>query len=378
MLSDTIRILGDLVAFPTISSDSNRAMIDYIADHLHACGARVEIFPDDTGEKANLFASLGPDTDGGLVLSGHCDVVPVDGQPWATDPFHMVEHDGRLYGRGTCDMKGFIAACLAMAPHYAGQMRAKPVHFAFTHDEETGCAGAIRLVEALKHRGVRPGLAIVGEPTLMQIVDGHKGCNEYTTRFHGLEGHGSSPDHGVNAVAYAARFATHLMGLQGALKARAPRDCPFTPACTTLNVGAINGGTTHNVIPASAQVDWEMRPIAPGDAEFVKSEMAAFCNETLLPEMRAIHPDARIETEVIGEVADLAPQAQNAATELLARLSGANTTSVVPFGTEAGLFQAMGLDVAVCGPGSIEQAHMANEFIAIDQLQRCLSILQRV
>ena len=378
MLEETKRILSDLIAFPTVSADSNLDMIAYLEAHLSACGAEVRVFPDDSGKKANLFATIGPDVQGGLVLSGHCDVVPVADQDWATDPFEMVERDGRLYGRGSCDMKGFVAATLALAPHFAAKDRERPVHFAFTHDEETGCLGAIELARTLKAAGIRPAMAIVGEPTMMQIVDGHKGCYEYTTRFVGLEGHGSDPGSGVNAVEYATRFASRLLELRDELTGRAPENSRFSPPWTTLNIGAIHGGTTHNVIAAKAQVDWEFRPVSSADANFVKSEMASFCADILLPAMRDTHPPARIETEVIGEVVGLSPQRNNAAKELLMRLTGANTASLVPFGTEAGLFQELCMDVVVCGPGSIEQAHKADEFVSIDQLQRCLDVLGKL
>ena len=375
MLVETKRILADLIAFPTVSTDSNLAMVDYLVDRLEDAGAICRIFPDATGQKANLFATIGPDRPGGLMLSGHCDVVPVTDQNWSTDPFEMVERDGRLFGRGSCDMKGFIAAALAMAPQFAAKDRALPIHFAFTYDEETGCLGAVDLVRSLREHGIRPAAAIVGEPTMMQIVDGHKGCCEYSARFTGLEGHGSDPDQGVNAVEFAARYAARLLELRAELKGLAPTDSPFTQPWTTLNIGAVHGGTTHNVIASKAQVDWEMRPVQPSDADHVKRAMEAFCTEILLPDMRAVHPGAGIETEVIGEVVGLAPTGQNSAKDLVMRITGANTASLVPFGTEAGLFQALGMDVVVCGPGSIEQAHKADEFVSVDQLDRCLDLL---
>ncbi|MCV6591458.1 MAG: acetylornithine deacetylase [Silicimonas sp.] len=378
MLDEAKRILGDLIAFPTVSADSNLHMIDYLADRLAGCGAEVELFHDPTGRKANLFATLGPQTDGGLVLSGHSDVVPVADQNWTTDPFAMVERDGRLYGRGTCDMKGFIAATLAMAPRFAQSPRRTPIHFAFTYDEETGCIGARHLAEVLEARAIRPAMAIIGEPTMMRIIEGHKGCNEYTVRFEGLEGHGSSPDLGVNAVEYAVRYVARLLELRDELKTRAPADSPFDPPWTTLNVGGFHGGEVHNVIAPKAQVDWEMRPVQDADARFVKSAMAAYCADTLLPAMQAVHPDASIETEVIGEVAGLIPVEDNEAQRILSELTGANSADVVPFGTEAGIFQQLGMDVVVCGPGSIEQAHKADEFLAIDQLASCLELLEKI
>ncbi len=378
MLETTKQILSDLIAFPTVSVDSNLDMISYLAARLKDCGAKVEIFHDKTGKKANLFATLGPKVDGGIVLSGHSDVVPVTDQDWTSDPFVMDERDGRLYGRGTCDMKGFIAATIAMAPHFAQRVTNTPVHFAFTYDEETGCIGAGHLVEALKERNINPRLAIIGEPTSMRIIEGHKGCHEYSTRFQGLEGHGSAPDLGVNAVEYAARYVSRLLELKAKLTTMAPDTSRFEPPWTTVNVGAIHGGSVHNVIAPKAQVDWEMRPVQASDATFVKEALKAYCEDELLPAMRKVYPDAQIDTEVIGEVAGLIPEDDNAARKLLMELTGANGADLVPFGTEAGLFQSMGMDVVVCGPGSIEQAHKADEFIALDQLSDCLKLLEKL
>ena len=378
MIDQTKQVLSDLIAFPTVSADSNLAMIGYLADRLEQSGARVDILKDETENKANLFATLGPETDGGIVLSGHSDVVPVTDQDWSTDPFEMAERDGRLYGRGTCDMKGFIAATLVMAPAFAEQVRTRPLHFAFTYDEETGCFGARHLVEALSERGLRPGLAIIGEPSSMRVIEGHKGCCEYTTRFQGLEGHGSRPEQGVNAVEYAVRYVARLLALRDELIRRAPTDSPFDPPWTTLNIGTLHGGSVHNVIAPKAQVDWEMRPVAPGDADFVKRHLNDYCADVLLPEMRAVFPQAAIETEVIGEVAALLPSDPNEAVRIVSELTGANGTDVVSFSTEAGIFQSLGMDAVVCGPGSIDQAHKADEYLEIEQLAQCLKMLERL
>ncbi|KXF91588.1 acetylornithine deacetylase [Phaeobacter inhibens] len=378
MMEQTTRILSDLIAYPTVSADSNLEMIAYLANRLEDCGARVDVMFDASGQKANLFATLGPDTDGGIVLSGHSDVVPVTDQDWTSDPFTMEERDGRLYGRGTCDMKGFIAATLAMAPEFAEQISRRPIHFAFTYDEEVGCIGAGHLVQALRERGLKPRLALIGEPTSMRVVEGHKGCHEYSTRFQGLEGHGSNPGQGVNAVEYAARYVSRLLDLRGDMQQRTPPDSRFDPPWTTLNIGALNGGSAHNVIASKAQVDWEMRPVQPSDADHVKDTMARYCRDTLLPAMQAIYPEASIETEVVGEVAGLTPTTQNEARELMSDLLGSNAAELVPFGTEAGLFQELGMDVVVCGPGSIAQAHKADEYLSLDQLSQCLNVLNRL
>jgi acetylornithine deacetylase len=374
-LDATERVLAELIGYPTVSSDSNLAMIEHMALLLESHGARVDIFRDETGGKANLWGTIGPDRDGGIVLSGHSDVVPVTDQDWTMDPFALTPRDGLLYGRGTCDMKGFIACTLAMAPHFAAQELKRPVHFCFTHDEETGCLGARNLVPQLQERGIRPAMAIVGEPTTMQIIEGHKGCCEYTARFTGLEGHGSAPDRGVNAVVYAVRYVTRLMELAEELKHRAPRDTKFDPPWTTVNVGRLCGGVAHNVIPGKAEVEWEMRPAQYGDAEFVKEQLNHLIEHDLLPAMRAVSPWADITTEVIGEVVGLEPMEDNAVRDLVRELTGDMEAHTVPFGTEAGLFQGMGMSVVVCGPGSIAQAHKPDEYIARDQLGQCLDML---
>ncbi|MEP2717444.1 acetylornithine deacetylase [Pseudophaeobacter sp.] len=374
----TCEILSDLIAFPTVSSESNQALIAYAAGLLEECGAKVDLTSSSCGKKANLFATLGPQVDGGILLSGHSDVVPVTDQEWSSDPFVMQEREGRLYGRGTCDMKGFIAACMAMAPAYAGQVSARPIHFAFTYDEEVGCFGAQHLAEDLRARGLTPGVAIIGEPTEMRVIEGHKGCYEYSTHFHGLEGHGSAPDQGVNAVEYAVRYVAELLRLKQRLRAMAPKGSRFDPHWSTVNVGALRGGVAHNVIASKAQVDWEMRPVTSRDADFVKTALHQLCETELLPAMRQTHPEASITLETIGEVAGLEPMAQNEARRIMSELTGANDADLVAFGTEAGIFQALGMDVVVCGPGSIAQAHKADEYLALDQLDQCLSVLGRL
>ncbi len=375
MLARTRDILSDLIAFPTVSADSNLAMINHMANLLSDAGARVDLFHDDTGTKANLFATIGPDREGGIVLSGHSDVVPVTDQDWTSDPFRMVERDGSLFGRGTCDMKGFIAATLALAPDYAARALKRPIHFAFTYDEEVGCLGARSLIPALQARGIRPATAIIGEPTDMRIIEGHKGCCEYTVEFRGLEGHGSNPDRGVNAVEYAVAYVARLMELRHQLRHRTPVGSPFEPPWTTINIGRLTGGVAHNIIASRAELDWEMRPVQESDAEFVRADLAAYCNDVLLPQMQAVCPDADITTYVIGEVCGLEPMEDNAARRLVSELTGANGADVVAFGTEAGLFQQMGLSAVLCGPGSIEQAHKADEYVTLSQLDQCISML---
>lgn len=377
-MSDTLSVLGDLIAFPTISEYSNLDMMAYMAERLEDAGARVDIFHDETGQKANLFATIGPEIDGGIVLSGHSDVVPVSDQIWSLDPFSLTEKEGRLYGRGACDMKGFIAAAIAMAPRLAPRIGRRPLHFAFTYDEEVGCFGARALADTLREKHLRPGVAIIGEPTSMRIIEGHKGCYEYSTHFTGLAGHGSSPDRGVNAVEYAVRYVSRLLTLKDALRDRAPDASRFDPPWTTINTGGLTGGVAHNVIPSQARVDWEMRPVQHSDAEFVKSDLRDYVEGTLLPAMQAIWPDAEITTETLGEVDGLIPTDPNEARDIMMELTGGNTADVVPFGTEAGIFQNLSMSAVVCGPGSIEQAHKADEFVSVDQMRQCLTMLERL
>jgi acetylornithine deacetylase len=350
-------------------------MIVHLATRLSDLDARVDLFHDETGRKANLFATIGPDAPGGVVLSGHSDVVPVTDQDWASDPFAMVEKDAALYGRGACDMKGFIAAVMATAPVFSARRLSRPLHIAVTYDEETGCLGGRALVDELRARDIRPALAIVGEPTGMQVIEGHKGCCEYTTRFTGLEGHGSAPDRGVNAAEYAVRFATRLLALGEDLRQRAPPDSRFDPPWTTVNIGRIAGGVAHNVIAGKAEVEWEFRPVNQADFTHVTTHISRYATEELLPRMRAVAAEADIVTETIGEIAGLIPMPENAARQLTMALTGANHADTVPFGTEAGLFQQMGMDVVVCGPGSIAQAHKPDEFVSLDQLEKCLTML---
>ena len=378
LLARTREILGELISFPTVSADSNLELIAYAADLLSEAGAALSISRDETGAKANLFATLGPHVDGGIVLSGHTDVVPVDDQEWTGDPFVMDERGGLLYGRGTCDMKGFVAACLAMAPAYAKLDLKRPVHFAFTYDEETGCFGARALMAEIAKADFRPSVAIIGEPTSMRVIEGHKGCYEYTTEFIGREGHGSQPDLGVNAVEYAVRYIGKLLDIGEHLKGRAPPQSRFDPPWTTIQVGRIAGGAARNVIAGRCEVEWEMRPVQDTDVSFVKSDIEAYVDGVLKPAMKAVSPGADVITHTIGEVEGLQVASESEARDIVFELTGSSEADVVAFGTEAGLFQAAGMSAVICGPGSIEQAHKPDEYIALDQLQACLDMLDRL
>jgi acetylornithine deacetylase len=275
-------------------------------------------------------------------------------------------------------MKGFIAATLALAPRFAEAELARPLHFAFTYDEEIGCFGARVLMKEIAGAGIRPSVVIIGEPTSMRVIEGHKGCYEYTTEFTGMEGHGSQPDRGVNAIEYAARYISRLLDLRERLKERAPANSRFDPPWTTVQVGAISGGTVRNVIAGSCAVEWEMRPVTGDDAAWVKNDLATYVDNALLPAMRAVSPDCGIVTRTIGEVEGLQVVDESEARDIVCELTGCDHTDVVSFGTEAGLFQAAGISSIICGPGSIAQAHKPDEFIEIGQLAACLEMLDKL
>lgn len=376
-VNKTIDLLDRLIGFPTISSESNLECITWITDHLTGLGARCTLTSDVPG-KANVFATIGPERDGGVILSGHVDVVPVEGQEWTSDPFTMRRQDNLLFGRGACDMKGFVAAAMASAEYYAGLDLEKPVHFAFTYDEEVGCLGARVLIDRMIADGFRPAICIVGEPTNMRIIEAHKGACHYTTEFRGVEGHSSQPSLGVNALEFASRFVSRLMDVRQELPAMAPKDSPFDPPYSTSSICGLHSGVAHNVIPNKAAVEWEMRVVQESDRVFLRAAMQDYVDSVLLPEMKAASPKANIVETLCCEFEGLMLQADSEAVRVVQELTGANSTDVVAFGTEAGFFQRAGVSTVVCGPGSIAQAHKPDEFIAIDQLEACLELMQRL
>ena len=377
-LDETREILDHLIGFATVSADSNLELIAYANERLDRIDARTHLTLNAEGTKANLFATIGPDVDGGVVLSGHTDVVPVEGQDWSSDPFRALETDERVYGRGACDMKGFLACALAMAERFSAADLKRPLHLALTYDEEVGCLGAQVMLKALRDSGRRPSACIIGEPTGMRVIEGHKGCCEYTTSFDGLEGHGSRPELGVNAAEYAVRYVAELMATADDLKSRAPADSIFEPPWSTISLGRIQGGIAHNVIPNHCSVDWEFRPVNRADADYVRERMRRYAEDVLLPRMQAVHPDAAIHHRTIGEVGGLEPMPQSEAVALAQALTGGNESHVVAFNTEAGLYQELGIPTVVCGPGFIEQAHKPDEYVDFDQLSQCLDMIGRL
>ncbi len=380
LYENSIKILSDLIAFKTISGEDNNSLINYCDKILKDLGAESFKTYDKEKKRVNLFATLKAKKPNGkvpIILSGHTDVVPVS-KSWSTDPFKATIKEDKLYGRGSCDMKGFIACTLAYAPIYSKSNLNRDIHFSFTFDEETACQGAPILIAELKKRNIKKGICIVGEPTNMKIIDAHKGCYEYTTHFEGLAGHGSAPDKGVNAVEYAARFIDKLLRLRKILKENAPKNSAFNPPYTTLQIGGISGGIARNVIADRCRVDWELRPVVKEDGIFVNSEIDKFVNNELLPEMKKIYPKSSIKKEIIGEIIGFDRENKSEACELISNITGDNSREVVSFGTEAGLFQEIGISTVVCGPGSIEQAHKVDEFIKLDELKKCLNLLEGI
>ncbi|HEX3537862.1 MAG TPA: acetylornithine deacetylase [Stellaceae bacterium] len=373
----TLQILERLIAFDTTSTRSNLELIRWVADYLKGHGIDSRLSGDSEG-KANLFATVGPAERGGVILSGHTDTVPVEGQPWDSDPFRLTERGERLQARGSADMKGFIALSLALVPEAVARPLKVPLHFALSHDEETGCLGAPALIRSLPHDIARPALAIIGEPTSMQVANRQKGCNFFRTRVSGLEGHSSAPDRGVNAIVAASEIIAEIARLADEARARGHPDSGFEPPHTTMSVGTIAGGTAVNIIARDCVFDWDLRNVPEDDAVALKARIERFIETDLLPRMRARYPGAAVETETITAVPPLVPDAGSPAEALARRLTGANTTTTVSFATEAGLFQQAGIPAIVCGPGSIEVAHRPNEYITRAELAAGAQFLDRL
>ncbi|MFW5661285.1 MAG: acetylornithine deacetylase [Oceanicaulis sp.] len=369
--------LAELVAFDTTSRASNLAFIAHVEAFLEGLGARCGRTLSDDGAKANLHAVLGPDADGGVVLSGHSDVVPVDGQDWTSDPFTLTERKGKLYARGACDMKGFIACALTAAPRFAAAPLKRPVHFAFSYDEEVGCIGAPRMIKEMSGKQPRPSAVIVGEPTMMQVVTGHKGLYSVRVEVHGKEAHSSLVESGVCATTAAVTLMNQLVEEAAALKNAAPADSPFDPPYGTLTVGRFGGGTAVNILARHAWFEALMRP-APWDDGPGLGRRLMQRAEALEAELRRRAPEARIDVAVMSNVPPLKPETDGEAEQLARQLTGDNSPRVVAYGTEGGQFQEAGFSTVVCGPGSIEQAHQPDEFVAIEQLDQCDAFLAKL
>ncbi len=369
-------LLARLVGFDTTSAKSNLHLIAFVEAYLGEHGIASERVPNEDGTKSSLFATIGPKDGGGIGLSGHTDVVPVEGQNWHTDPFTLTGRDGRLYGRGACDMKAFVACMLAIVPTLMARPLKTPVHLIFSYDEEVGCTGVRPLIAELGRSLPKPRAVIVGEPTSMQVVDAHKGIHGFRTEVTGREAHSSMPQLGVNAVSYAAELVVELTRLANEMRTR--KDGPrFTPPFTTVHAGPIHGGVVRNIVPRHCTLLWEFRAVPATDPAEITQRFDAFA-QSLLPAMRAVAPETGIETIATSQVPALLADGGSDAISLALKLAGQNATGAVSYGTEAGLFANAGCPAVVCGPGDIAQAHSADEFVAEEQLAICMRFLERL
>ena len=372
-------MLSELIFFDTTSSKSNMNLINYVEDYLLSFGIKSQIIKDPHEEKANLHAIIGPEDISGIMLSGHTDVVPVKGQNWSTDPFQMTEKDGKIYGRGSCDMKGFIACVLAKVPEFVNADLKEPIHLAFSYDEETGCTGVHSLVDVVRDLTVKPRACIVGEPTSMKVVNSHKGIRHLLTKVYGHENH-SSTDRGVNAISYAAEIIGFIDNMQEEMRSRPALVEGFDPPYATVHAGRIQGGVAANITPNYCEIEWDYRPIPGTDEDEVFNRYEEFINEIILPKMRMKSEKfGDIKTDYLAKVPCLFPETGSEAEVLVKHLAEQNSTHVVSYGTEAGIFhQKGGVPAVVCGPGSILQAHKANEYVEISELEACDKFLDRL
>lgn len=371
-------MLEQLVAFNTTSRESNLALIEFVGRYLTGLGVDYELIHNAEGSKANLYARLGPPGHGGVMLSGHSDVVPVDGQNWSVPPFALTERDGKLYGRGTADMKGFIACILAAIPHFLTQPLAQPLHLAISYDEEVGCLGVRTLLDALSARADKPAICLIGEPTELQPVLGHKGKLGMRCEVQGAACHSAYAPQGVNAIEYAAKLIHHLTLIGQRLAAPEHHDARFDPPFTTVQTGLIQGGRALNIVPADCTFDFEVRTLPQDDAQEVARELESYAQRELLPAMHAVNRDAAIRFYPISSYPGLYTAAQSAAARLVAHLTGSEKFSTVAFGTEGGLFHQSGIPCVICGPGSMAQGHKPDEFITVEQLNACDALLRRL
>jgi acetylornithine deacetylase len=370
-------LLARLVAFDTTSHKSNLALIAFVEDYLMQHGIRSVRIASDDGTKASLFATIGPENTGGIALSGHTDVVPVDGQAWDSDPFTLRESSGRLYGRGSCDMKGFLACVLASVPDFKRRRLATPIHLAFSYDEEIGCLGVRPMIGEFGKTLTKPRLAIIGEPTSMQVVDAHKGPIRWQVDVTGRAAHSSMAHLGVNAITYATRLIGELERIEVELKVTSRND-RFAPPYATLQVTQIDGGTATNIVPVACRFGFDVRAVPGVDASSIERRLRAFAETSCLPEMRAIAPEADITITRANSVPAFRVDAASEIVALALKLAGQNGTHAVSYATEAGLFQEAGSASIVCGPGDIAQAHTANEWIAVSEIAKCMAFLGRL
>ena len=367
-------LLATLVGFDTTSAKSNLALIAFVQDYLAGHGIASTLVPSDDGQKASLYATIG-DGEGGIGLSGHSDCVPVTSQTWTSDPFTLTTQDGKLHGRGTCDMKGFIACVLATVPKFKAAPLKEPIHIIVSYDEEVGCAGVRPLIARIGTDLPRPRAVIIGEPTSMAVIDGHKRIDVYRTTVTGKEAHSSLPSLGVNAISVAAKLVDEVDRIADEFAAT-ENDPRFEPPYSTVSVGMIDGGTAPNIVPKTCEFRWQIRSLPNMPVGAVSDRLSAFAERELLPKMRNVAPSAAIETESQTSVPAFTAAPQSEAVALAMALTGANRTSAVSYATEAGLFEDAGYPAVICGPGDIAQAHAADEFVSIAQIEACLRFLE--
>lgn len=371
-------LLAALVSFDTTSRESNLHLIEYVRDYLAGLGVASELIFNDQGSKANLFATLGPAQLPGIVLSGHSDVVPVQGQAWTRPPFELSEHDGKLYGRGTADMKGYIACVLAAVPRLLAAPLRMPVHIALSYDEEVGCLGVRSLLAELAQRPHKPLLCIIGEPTELKPVLGHKGKLAMRCEVHGAACHSAYAPQGVNAIEYAAELIGELGRIGASLRRPELQDRRFDPPFSTVQTGLISGGKALNIVPADCCFDFEVRALPAQDPRQVAEQLQQYAQQQVLPKMQAVDGGSRIGFSELSAYPGLATDASSQAAQWIAQLCGCSEFGTVAFGTEGGLFDAIGIPTVICGPGSMDQGHKPDEFVSLAQLAGCDAMLERL
>jgi acetylornithine deacetylase len=374
----TAEMLARLVAFDTTSRNSNLELIGFVRAYLDSHAIPYRISADEPGRKANIHAIIGPHTAGGVALSGHVDTVPVDGQAWTADPFTLRRERGRLYARGSCDMKGFVASFLAAVPEIKRRTLAKPVHLFISYDEEVGCFGARRLIEDLNESGLKPALCVVGEPSGMKPILAHKGKLNCLVQVRGLPGHSSDPAKGVNAVHAAAEAIAYVAAEARRFAKEGPFEEGFDPPHTTIHVGTMHGGATLNIIPQHAEFYMEWRNIPSDDPERELERMRSFIAAEIEPAMHSVHPDTGFTYDVTVRMPGLSLSPDHELTSLVKQLTGSNSTGKVSYGTEGGFYENAGIATIVCGPGHIAQAHQPDEWIAESELAACDTFIRRL
>jgi acetylornithine deacetylase len=371
-------MIAKLVAFDTTSRNSNLPLIDFVADYLKSHGVAVTLVHNPDRSKANLYATAGPAKPGGIVLSAHTDVVPVDGQDWQSDPFGVVERNGKLFGRGTTDMKSFAAVALALLPDFLKRGLQVPLHIALSYDEEVGCLGAPSMIAHMVEHLPKPQAVIVGEPTNMAVVDAHKGIRAFRTTVHGHEMHSSQTHRGVNAIEWAAALITYIGDLGREMQERGNAAARFEPPYTTVHVGVIEGGTALNIVPRLCRFAWEYRPLPGSDEEEIITRFEEHVDAKVRPRLKVRASEADVTTERGAQVPTFRARASSPARTLALKIAGQNATAAVSYGTEAGLFEEQSLPTIVCGPGDIAQAHQPNEFVTLEQIESCTRFFQRL